>query len=111
QTDTVINACDVDREGSNIFYSIYYQTVAKNKKIKRLWINWLEADEVRKGFQEQRDNQQDLLLYQEAKACQTSDWLVGMNGTRLYSLLLQEKGIRKVFAIGRVMTTTEYLNY
>ena len=111
QTDTVINACDVDREGSNIFYSIYYQTGAKNKKIKRLWINSLEADEVRKGFQELRDNRQDLLLYQEAKARQISDWLVGMNGSRLYSLLLQEKGIREVFAIGRVQTPTVFLIY
>ncbi|TWT06689.1 DNA topoisomerase III [Planococcus sp. CPCC 101016] len=111
QTDTVINACDVDREGSNIFYSIYYQTGAKGKKIQRLWINSLEADEVRKGFQELRDNRQDLLLYQEAKARQISDWLVGMNGSRLYSLLLQEKGIREVFAIGRVQTPTVFLIY
>ena len=111
QTDTVINACDVDREGSNIFYSIYYQTGAKNKNIQRLWINSLEVDEVRKGFQQLRDNRQDLLLYQEAKARQISDWLVGMNGSRLYSLLLQEKGIREVFAIGRVQTPTVFLIY
>ncbi|MGK7376768.1 DNA topoisomerase 3 [Planococcus sp. 1R117A] len=111
QTDTVINACDVDREGSNIFYSIYYQTGAKGKKIQRLWINSLEVDEVRKGFKELRDNRQDLLLYQEAKARQISDWLVGMNGSRLYSLLLQEKGIREVFAIGRVQTPTVFLIY
>lgn len=111
QTDTVINACDVDREGSNIFYSIYYHTGAKGKTIKRLWINSLESDEVRKGFQELRDNKQDLLLYQEARARQISDWLVGMNGSRLYSLLLQEKGIREVFAIGRVQTPTVYLIY
>ncbi|RLQ90374.1 type IA DNA topoisomerase [Planomicrobium sp. Y74] len=111
QSDTVINACDVDREGSNIFYSIYYHTGAKGKTIKRLWINSLEADEVRKGFQDLRDNKQDLLLYQEARARQISDWLVGMNGSRLYSLLLQEKGIREVFAIGRVQTPTVYLIY
>lgn len=111
QTDTVINACDVDREGSNIFYSIYYHTGAKGKKIQRLWINSLEVDEVRKGFQELRDNRQDLLLYQEAKARQISDWLVGMNGSRLYSLLLQQKGIREVFAIGRVQTPTVFLIY
>lgn len=110
-TDTVINACDVDREGSNIFYSIFHQTGAKNKKIQRLWINSLEVDEVRKGFQQLRDNKQDLLLYQEARARQISDWLVGMNGSRLYSLLLQEKGIREVFAIGRVQTPTVFLIY
>lgn len=110
-TDTVINACDVDREGSNIFYSIYRQTGVSGKTIRRLWINSLETDEVRKGFQNLRDNRQDLLLYEEARARQISDWLVGMNGSRLYSLLLQEKGISEVFAIGRVQTPTVYLIY
>ena len=62
-TDTVINACDVDREGSNIFYSIYNQTGAKGQTIKRLWINSLEVDEVRKGFANLQDNRKDLLMY------------------------------------------------
>ncbi|WP_186673673.1 type IA DNA topoisomerase [Sporosarcina sp. BP05] len=110
-TDTVINACDVDREGSNIFYSIYYQTGAKNQTIKRLWINSLEVDEVRKGFANLQDNRKDLLMYEEAKARQISDWLVGMNGSRLYSLLLQARGIREVFSIGRVQSPTVYLIY
>ncbi|WP_144510271.1 type IA DNA topoisomerase [Bacillus sp. FJAT-22090] len=109
--DTIINACDVDREGSNIFYSIYYQTGAKGKTIKRLWINSLEVDEVRKGFANLQDNRKDLLLYEEAKARQISDWLVGMNGSRLYSLLLQSQGIREVFPIGRVQSPTIYLIY
>ena len=34
--DLIVNATDVDREGSNIFYSIYNMTGAKNKTIKRL---------------------------------------------------------------------------
>ncbi|SES00441.1 type IA DNA topoisomerase [Psychrobacillus sp. OK032] len=110
-TDTIINACDVDREGSNIFYSIYYQTGARGKTIKRLWINSLEVDEVRKGFANLQDNRKDLLLYEEAKARQISDWLVGMNGSRLYSLLLQSQGIREVFPIGRVQSPTIYLIY
>lgn len=111
ETDTVINACDVDREGSNIFYSIYNQTGARNQTIKRLWINSLEVDEVRKGFANLLDNRKDLLMYEEAKARQISDWLVGMNGSRLYSLLLQERGIREVFSIGRVQSPTVYLIY
>ncbi|AQQ53774.1 type IA DNA topoisomerase [Planococcus lenghuensis] len=111
QTDTVINACDVDREGSNIFYSIYHQTGCRNKTIRRLWINSLEIDEVRRGFASLQDNARDLLLYEEAKARQISDWLVGMNGSRLYSLLLQQKGLRDVFAIGRVQTPTLWLIY
>lgn len=110
-TNTVINACDVDREGSNIFYSIYNQSGARGQTIKRLWINSLEVDEVLKGFSNLQDNRKDLLLYDEAKARQISDWLVGMNGSRLYSLLLQEQGIKEVFPIGRVQSPTIFLIY
>ena len=41
-------------------------------------------------------------MYEEAKSRQISDWLVGMNGSRLYTLLLKAKGIEEVFPIGRV---------
>ena len=109
--DTIINACDVDREGSNIFYSIFNQTGARGKTIKRLWINSLEIDEIRKGFMNLRDNKKDLLLYEEAKARQISDWLVGMNGSRLYTLLLKARGYEQVFPIGRVQSPTVYLIY
>ncbi|WP_153733305.1 type IA DNA topoisomerase [Sporosarcina obsidiansis] len=109
--DTVINACDIDREGSNIFYSIYNQTGARGKTIKRLWISSLEVDEVRKGFANLHDNRKDLLMYEEAKARQISDWIVGMNGSRLYSLLLKERGVKDVFSIGRVQSPTVYLIY
>ena len=83
--------------------------VQKTKRLKRLWINSLEVDEVRKGFANLQDNRKDLLMYEEAKARQISDWLVGMNGSRLYSLLLQARGIREVFSIGRVQSPTVYL--
>ena len=109
--DTLINACDIDREGSNIFYSIYHMTGVKNKVIKRLWINSLEVDEIRKGFAHLQDNKKDYLLYKEAKTRQISDWLVGMNGSRLYTLLLREKGFREVISIGRVQSPLVYLIY
>lgn len=109
--DIIINACDVDREGSNIFYSIYHMTGAKGKVIKRLWINSLEVDEVRKGFAKLQDNQKDLLLYNEAKTRQIADWLVGMNGSRLYTLLLQQKGFSESISIGRVQSPVVYLIY
>ena len=50
-------------------------------------------------------------MYEEAKARQISDWLVGMNASRLYSLLLKEQGIQDVFPIGRVQSPTVYLIY
>lgn len=99
--DVLINACDIDREGSNIFYSILQMTGVKDKPIKRLWINSLEVEEIRKGFQTLHSNEKDLLMYNEAKTRQMSDWLVGMNASQLYSLLLQQKGLQTTLSIGR----------
>lgn len=111
EADLLINACDVDREGSNIFYSILRQTGVRNKPIQRLWINSLEVEEIRKGFTNLRDNQKDLLLYREAQTRQISDWLVGMNASRLYTMLLKEKGLNETMSIGRVQSPTVYMIY
>ncbi|MFD4932145.1 DNA topoisomerase III [Peribacillus butanolivorans] len=111
EADFLVNGCDQDREGSNIFYSIYRMTGVKNKVIKRLWINSLEVDEVRKGFASLQDNQKDLLLYNEAKTRQIADWLVGMNGSRIFTLILQQKGFRESLSIGRVQSPVVFLIY
>src|SRR5699024_1255357 len=52
-----------------------------------------------------------LSLYKEAQTRQFSDWLVGMNASRLYTLLLQQNGMKGVFSVGRVQTATLYLLY
>ncbi|WP_028784638.1 type IA DNA topoisomerase [Thalassobacillus devorans] len=111
QADIIVNAADVDREGSNIFYSILQLTGVKGKPIQRLWINSLEKDEVRKGFRELQHNEKDLRLFDEAKARQISDWMVGINASRLFTLLLQKKGYGSYLTIGRVQSPTVYLIY
>lgn len=110
QVSMIYNCCDSEREGSNIFYSILKMTKV-NKPIKRLWINSLEVEEIRKGFNNMHSNERDLLMYQEAKTRQVSDWLVGMNCSRLYTLLLQKKGFKGSISIGRVQSPTVYLIY
>ncbi|MFG6115534.1 DNA topoisomerase 3 [Halobacillus sp. MO56] len=111
QADIIVNAADVDREGSNIFYSILQLTGIKGKPIQRLWINSLEKDEVRKGFSQLQNNEKDLRLFDEAKARQISDWMVGINASRLFTLLLQKKGYGSYLTIGRVQSPTVYLIY
>lgn len=111
EASMLINASDVDREGSNIFYSILKQTKVKSKPIQRLWINSLEVEEIRKGFQTLRDNQQDYQMYIEAQTRQISDWLVGMNASRLYTMLLKEKGLNETISVGRVQSPTVYMIY
>lgn len=107
----LINACDIDREGSNIFYSILTLSGIRSKTVKRLWINSLETSEVRKGFSTLQTNDRDLRLFEEARTRQKSDWLVGMNASRIYTILLKKKGVKTVFSIGRVQSPTLFLIY
>src|SRR5699024_7537919 len=107
----IIVATDCDREGENIARSIISLAGAADKSTKRLWINSLEIDEIQKGFQKLRDGNNYLSLYKEAQTRQFSDWLVGMNASRLYTLLLQKKGMKGVFSVGRVQKATLYLLY
>lgn len=108
----IINGCDVDREGSNIFYLILNHAGIQNKPIKRLWINSLEVEEVRKGFRSLHNNQKDLLMYEEARARMVSDYLIGMNLSPLYTLKMRNLGLdNMVFGIGRVQTPTLYMIY
>ena len=108
----IINGCDVDREGSNIFYLILDHAGIKNKTIKRLWINSLEADEVRKGFKNLQSNEKDILMYEEARARMVSDYLIGMNLSPLYTIKMRNLGLdNMVFGIGRVQTPTLYMIY
>lgn len=112
QTDLIINACDCDREGSNIFYLILEYANIKNKQIKRLWINSLEKESVIKGFNNLQGTEKDYLMYQEAKARMISDYLIGMNLSPLYTLKLKNLGLTdSVFGIGRVQTPTLYMIY
>lgn len=112
EAERIIIATDSDREGENIARSIINQAQVGNKEIKRLWINSLESDEIQKGFSNLREGKEYYSSYIEAQTRQISDWLIGMNLSRMYTLRLQKKGINEgVFSVGRVQTPTLYLIY
>lgn len=114
KSSSIIVATDCDREGENIAWSIIHKANAysKDKSFKRLWINSLEKEAIREGFRNLRKGEDYIPLYQEAKARQISDWLIGMNGSPLYSLYLQKLGINEgAFSLGRVQTPTLYMIY
>ncbi|GLO65056.1 type IA DNA topoisomerase [Oceanobacillus kimchii] len=111
ETDEIIVATDCDREGENIARSIIKVAGASNKPTKRLWINSLEVDEIQKGFKQLKDGNNYISLYKEAQTRQLSDWLVGMNASRLYTMLLQQNGMKGAFSVGRVQTATLSLLY
>lgn len=113
QADTIIVATDSDREGENIAWSIMTKSGIdlKSKTLKRLWINSLEKEAILDGFKNLKDGWDYYPAYQEAQTRQISDWLVGMNGSPLYTLLLQKAGVKGVYSIGRVQTPTLYMIY
>ncbi|WP_165038288.1 type IA DNA topoisomerase [Enterococcus sp. ZJ1622] len=110
--DTIIIATDSDREGELIAWTIIQQAGADHgKTFKRLWINSLEKEAIYQGFQQLRDAEETYPKFEEAQARQIADWLIGMNGSPLYSLLLQQKGIPGSFSLSRVQTPTLYMIY
>lgn len=96
----VVNACDAGREGELIFRLVYNQANCR-KPVKRLWISSMEESAIREGFQNLKDGSAYDNLYQSALCRLWADWLVGINATRLFSLLY-----RKTLNIGRVQTPT-----
>lgn len=111
EADEIIIATDCDREGENIARSIIELAQCSDKKTKRLWINSLERDEIRKGFSELKEGKDFYNKYIEAQTRQIADWLVGINISRLYTCLMQQNGLNETFSIGRVQTPTLFLVY
>lgn len=111
KSDQIVVATDIDREGENIAWSIITKANAQNKEIKRLWINSLETDVIQKGFKNLKNGRDFYNSYIEAQTRQISDWLVGMNASQLFTLLLQAKGVKETFSVGRVQTPTLFMIY
>lgn len=101
----IIIAGDAEREGEAIIRIVLAQ--CHNKKgMKRLWISSLTPKAVINGFENLLDESKTRNIYYEALSRACADWLVGMNASRAYTLLLQKKGISDVFSTGRVQTPT-----
>ncbi|MFI3254885.1 MAG: DNA topoisomerase [Eubacteriales bacterium] len=98
--DVVINACDSGREGELIF-ALVYQYAACNKYVKRLWISSMEDVAILEGFQNLREGTDMNNLLSAAMCRAKADWLMGINGTRLFSCLYGQS-----LNVGRVISPT-----
>ena len=96
----VINACDAGREGELIFRTVYCMAGC-TKPMKRLWISSMEDSAIREGFANLRPGADYDGLHQAALCRAKADWLVGINATRLFSVLYH-----RTLNIGRVMSPT-----
>ena len=96
----LVCATDAGREGELIF-RLVYKKAGCTKPFKRLWISSLEDSAIREGFAHLRDSGEYDRLYEAALARSKADWIVGINGTRLFSTLYHKK-----LVVGRVQTPT-----
>ena len=96
----VVNACDAGREGELIF-RLVYEKAGCNKPVKRLWLSSMEPDEIRRAFRTMRPGAEYDSLYAAALCRAKADWLVGMNATRLMSLVYH-----RTLNVGRVVSPT-----
>lgn len=101
----VIHAGDAGREGELIIRNILRMTKSR-LPMKRLWISSLTPKAIKEGFLSLLNESDTRNLYYEAYTRACADWVVGMNASRLYSLLLQQQGFSDVFSVGRVQTPT-----
>lgn len=98
--DSVTAATDAGREGELIFRFVY-QMAGCTKPVKRLWISSMEDAAIREGFANLCPDSDYDALYQAALCRAKADWLVGINATRLFSVLYH-----KTLTVGRVQTPT-----
>ena len=98
--DGLVCATDAGREGELIFRFVY-QMVGCKKPFKRLWISSMEDTAIREGFANLKPGTDYDALYQSALCRARADWLVGINATRLFSILYH-----KTLSVGRVQTPT-----
>ena len=96
----IVNGCDAGREGELIFRNVYELAGCK-KPILRLWISSLEHGAVEQGFVDLKSGAEYENLYAAARCREWADWLVGINATRLFSVLYH-----RTLNVGRVVSPT-----
>ncbi|PCC73400.1 DNA topoisomerase 3 [Nannocystis exedens] len=96
----VVCATDAGREGELIFRYIY-EAAGCTKPVSRLWISSLTREAILDGFSRLRSGADFDDLADAARGRSRADWLVGMNLSRAYSLVLDRD-----ISVGRVQTPT-----
>jgi DNA topoisomerase-3 len=103
--DEVVNACDAGREGELIFREVA-QYFANQKPVRRLWLQSLTQDAIRRGFQQLEPGRKFEGLGRAAECRAWSDWLIGMNATRALTKRLKTRSETTAWSAGRVQTPT-----
>lgn len=100
--DEIICATDAGREGELIFRYIQTLTGCAKKPFRRLWLSSLTTKAIREAFARLRPGRDYDNLYAAARCRSQADWIVGMNGTRNFTVRFGGSGM--LWSVGRVQT-------
>lgn len=101
--DEVINCGDAGQEGELIQRWVLLKAKCK-APIKRLWISSLTEEAIKEGFEKLQDATKYDNLYAAGSARAIGDWMLGINGTRLFTKKFGQG--KSTLSIGRVQTPT-----
>ena len=102
----LVIATDADREGEMIAREII-ELCGYRGPIQRLWLSALnDARRSARRWVRSKPSAETLPLYFSALARSRADWLIGMNLSRLFTLLGRQAGYNGVLSVGRVQTPT-----
>lgn len=101
----LVIATDADREGELIAREII-DLCGYRGPIARLWLSALNDASIRTALAKLRPSAETLPMYYSALARSRADWLVGMNLSRLFTVLRRQAGYDGVLSVGRVQTPT-----
>jgi len=105
QSTALVIATDADREGEMIAREIL-DLCGYRGPIQRLWLSALNDASIRKALSALKPSAETLPLYYSALARSRADWLIGMNLSRLFTVLGRQAGYSGVLSVGRVQTPT-----
>ncbi|CAN7450759.1 DNA topoisomerase III [Pseudomonas sp. LjRoot277] len=105
EATTVVIATDADREGEMIARELLERCQYRGP-VQRLWLSALNEASIRKALSSMKSGQETFSLYHSAVARSRADWLIGMNLSRLFTLLGRRVGYDGVLSVGRVQTPT-----
>ena len=107
--DGIISATDYDREGQVIADEIFLY-LKQNKPIYRILLNEWTPEEVKKGMERLKPNEQMQPLQDAGMGRQWADWIIGINLTSVATVKYGREE-KKLLNIGRVLLPTLKIVY
>ena len=99
----VINCGDAGQEGELIQRWVLIKANCQ-VPVKRLWISSLTEEAIKEGFKKLKDASKYDNLFAAGNSRAIGDWILGINGTRLYTKKFGNN--KTTLSVGRVQTPT-----